>query len=127
MASSKTYQDIIDEARVLLNDTDAATPRYSDAVLLAILNRAMNSLGRIRPEAFWNTFSANDLNIPEVVVSGAGAGKDNLSDTFPLEIQFFNPLVEYVTGMAEIVDDEYSEDGRAALLLTNFKQSVIGM
>lgn len=124
---AKTYQDVITEARVLLSDTDVSDPRYSDTNLLAILNRAMNSLARIRPDAFYSFFSANSLNVPQIVASGATAGQANLADTFGLENQFFNPLVEYVTGMAEVVDDEYTEDGRAAMLLNNFKTSVVGI
>jgi len=42
-------------------------------------------------------------------------------------MQFYNALVHYVTGMAEIVDDEYTVDGRAAMLLGQFKANVIGL
>jgi hypothetical protein len=122
---AKTYQDVITEARVLLKDTDSAGYRYSDTVLLAMYNRALQALGRIRPDAFYDLYSGNDLNVPELVESGAGAGQADLTDTFGLEMQFFNPLVHYVVGMAEIVDDEYSEDGRAMMLLNEFKRGVV--
>ena len=125
---AKTYQDVVTEARVLLQDTDPANYRYSDTVLLAIYNRALQSLGRVRPDAFYNFYTdLSGTNVPELVESGAGAGQVDWTDTFGLEMQFFQPMISYVVGMAEIIDDEYSEDGRAALMLQAFKSEVIGL
>lgn len=123
---AKTYQDILDEARVLLQDTDTTDPRYTDATLMAMLNRGIQALVRIRPDAAYDLYDDNSLNTPEVVASGATGNEVNLADTFNLEMQFFNPLVHYTVGMAEIVDDEYTVDGRAAMLLQQFKQNVVG-
>lgn len=124
---AKTYQDVVTEARVLLQDTESSAYRYSDTVLLAILNRALRSLATIRPDACYDLFSANSLNVPELVESAPGSGQVAWTDAFGLEFQFFNPLVHYVTGVAEIVDDEYTADGRAALLLNEFKRSLLGL
>lgn len=124
---AKTYQDVVTEARVLLQDTDDSSYRNSDANLLAIYNRALQSLARVRPDACYDLYSANSLNVPELVESGAGAGQTNWTDNFGLEMQFFTPLVSYIVGVAEIIDDEYSEDGRAALLLSSFKNEVMGI
>lgn len=123
---AKTYQDILDETRVLLQDTDTTDPRYTDATLMAMLNRAIQALVRIRPDAAYDLYDDNSLNTPEVVASGATGDEVNLADTFNLEMQFFNPLVHYTVGMAEMVDDEYTVDGRAAMLLQQFKQNVVG-
>jgi hypothetical protein len=124
---AKTYQDIVTEVRVLLQDTDSDAPRYTDPVLLAILNRALQQLSVLRPDAYYGMFSANSLNVPEVVASGAIAGQVNISASFGLEMQFFSPLINYVVGVAEIIDDEYTEDGRAAMMLTQFRNSVLGL
>lgn len=124
---AKTYQDVVTEARVLLQDTDTTDPRYSDATLLDIYNRGLQALGRVRPDAFYDLYSSNSLNIPELVTSGAGAGQTNWTDTFGLELQFFTPLVTYIVGVAEITDDEYSEDGRAAMMIQAFKNELIGL
>lgn len=124
---AKTYQDVVTEARVLLQDTDDDVQRYTDTVLLAIFNRGLQQLVRIRPDACYDLFASNSLNVPEVVASGAGAGQVNLAAAFNLEMQFFTPLVNYIVGVAELVDDEYTEDGRAAMLLSQFKNSVIGL
>lgn len=124
---AKTYQDVVTEARVLLQDTDETSYRVSDANLLAIYNRALQALARVRPDACYDLYDANSLNVPELVESGAGAGQTNWTANFGLEMQFFNPLVAYIVGVAEIIDDEYSEDGRAALMLQSFKNEIIGI
>lgn len=124
---AKTYETLVTESRELLQDTDTDVQRYADSTLLNILNRGLQDLGRIRPDAFYDDFLANSLNVPEIVESGAGAGQVNWTDTFGAEMQFYAPLVGYVTGVAEITDDEYTTDGRAALLLTMFRNNVIGI
>lgn len=124
---AKTYQDVVTEARVLLQDTDSSSYRYSNTNLLAIYNRGLQAIARVRPDACYDLYSANSLNVPELVESGAGAGQTNWTETFGLEMQFFNPLLSYVVGVAELVDDEYAEDGRAAMLLQSFKMEVLGL
>ena len=124
---AKTYQDVVTEARVLLQDTDDTSYRYSDAKLLAIYNRALQALARARPDACYDLYSSGSLNVPELVESAPGAGQTAWTDNFGLEMQFFPPLVAYIVGVAEIIDDEYSEDGRAALMLQSFKMEIMGI
>lgn len=124
---AKTYQDVVTEARVLLQDTVDTSYRYSDTTLIAMYNRGLQALARIRPDACYDLYDDNSLNVPELVESAPGTGQTAWTDDFALEMQFFNPLVHYVVGMAEIVDDEYSEDGRAMMLLNQFKANVIGL
>lgn len=124
---AKTYKDVVDEARFLLQDTDAASYRYSNTTLINIFNRGLQALARVRPDACYDLYSGNSLNVPELVESAPGAGQVDWTDNFGLETQFFNPLLSYIVGIAEISDDEYSEDGRAALLLQSFKMEVIGL
>jgi hypothetical protein len=124
---AKTYQDVVTEARVLLQDTDANDPRYSDTDLIAIYNRGLQALARVRPDACYDLYSANSLNVPELVESSPGSDQVAWTDNFGLEMQFFNPLIAYIVGIAEIVDDEYAEDGRAAMLLAAFKNEVLGI
>lgn len=124
---AKTYQNLIDEARVYLQDTETTDPRYTDTQLIAMLNQGLNALVRIRPDAAYDLYDDNALNTPEVVASGAVAPQVNVTDTFSLDMQFFNPLIHYTVGMAELVDDEYTEDGRAAMLLQQFQRQVVGM
>lgn len=124
---AKTYEDVVTEARVLLQDTDSSSYRFSNTVLLAIYNRALQALARIRPDACYDLFTDNSLSVPELVESAPGAGQTAWTDAFGLEMQFFNPLVHYVVGMAEVTDDEYTEDGRAQMLLSQFKASIVSL
>ncbi len=117
---AKTYQTAIDEAREILQDTDDDGYRYSEATLLNILNRALQELGRVRPDAFWSTFSTDDIVVPEVATL-------DLSTTFPLPMQFYLPVVSFIVAWAEVVDDEFTQDGRAGMLLAQFKTQVLAL
>jgi len=124
---AKTYQNLITESRELLQDTDVDVQRYTNSTLLNILNRGLQDLARMRPDAFYDFFSANSLNVIEIVESAPTPPQVIWTDPVGIEMQFYSPLVGYVTGVAEITDDEYTVDGRAALLLGQFRNSVIGI
>jgi hypothetical protein len=117
---AKTYQNIIDEARVILQDTDADGYRLDEDGILAKLNRGLQELGRIRPDAFYDQFATDDIVVPELEVA-------DLGDNFPLPMQFYSPLVYWVAGSAELIEDEFTVDARAGILLAQFKQMVIGL
>ena len=116
---AKTYQNLITEAREILQDTEESY-RYSDGVLLNKLNRGLQELGRIRPDAFWDTFVTDDIVVPEVTTGMLG-------DTFPIPMQFYNPLVSWIVAWAEVLDDEFTVDGRADMLIKQFKTQVMGL
>ena len=124
---AKTYQDVITEARVLLQDTDSGGYRYAETNLLAIYNRGLQAIARVRPDACYDLYTDNSLEVPELVESDPGSDQVAYTAAFGLEMQFFNPLVSYIVGITEIIDDEYTEDGRAAMLLQGFKAEVIGL
>lgn len=116
---AKTYQTAINEAREILQDTDEPY-RYDDSILLNILNRALQELGRIRPDAFWTTFATDDIVVPEVTTL-------DLSTTYPLPMQFYLPVVSFIVAWAEVLDDEFTADGRAGMLLQQFKTQVLAL
>jgi hypothetical protein len=116
---AKTYQTLITEARELLQDVEAPY-RYSDDLLLNKLNRGLQEVGRIRPDAFWDTFVTDDIVIPEVAIGDLGL-------TFPLQMQFYNPLVSWVVAWAEVLDDEFTVDGRADMLIKQFKTQLLAL
>ena len=124
---AKSYQNLVFEAREMLQDTDADDPRYADSTLLNILNRGLHDLGRIRPDIAYTLFAANDLNVPEIVEATPGAGQVVWTDPFGLEMQFYPTMLSYLVGVAEITDDEYTEDGRAALFMQAFHNNAIGI
>ncbi len=124
-----SYQKIITDARELLQDTNAETGlRFTDSFLVNQLNRGIEELGRIRPDAFSSVFDKNSLNIPEVIAEGDPTDEQVLwTEETLFEGQFFTPLVFYVTGSSEVTDDEFTMDGRAGLLLGQFRQTVLGI
>jgi hypothetical protein len=114
---AKAYQTAIDEAREILQDSEVPY-RFADPLVLNLLNRALQELGRIRPDAFWATFDADDIVVPEVT---------DLTVTFPLPMQFYLPVVSFIVAWAEIVEDEFTQDGRASILLQQFKTQVMSL
>lgn len=116
---AKTYANLIQEAREILQDTEAPY-RYGDELLVNKLNRGLQATGRIRPDAFWDTFVTNDIVVPEVTVAGLNA-------TFPLHMQFYSPLVYFVVAWAEVLDDEFTTDSRAVTLMAAFRTELLGL
>lgn len=135
---SKTWQNIIDEARQLLQDTSAPY-RHSDTVLRNKLNRGLAELSRVRPDAFWDRFIESDILVPEIVLSDPDPDTDPeeldevedaqvlASEEYTLPIMFYTPLVYYVVSAAELVEDEFTQDGRAVALLNEFKRMCVGL
>jgi hypothetical protein len=117
---AKTYQTAIDEAREILQDTDTDDHRYADSAMLNILNRGLQELARIRPDAFWDTFVTDDIVVPEVLTADLGT-------TFPIPMQFYAPIVAFLVAWAEVLDDEFTVDGRANMLLNQFKTQVMSL
>jgi len=115
-----TWYSIIFEARVQLQDGMEGCYRYPDSMLLNILNRGLQELGRMRPDAFFTHFLDNDLNVPEITEVTWGA-------EISVDLAFMPPLVLYVVGMAEASEDDYVTDGRAMGHLTMFKSYVMGL
>lgn len=134
-----TWQNVLDEARVILQDTESPF-RYSTTVLLAKLNRGLQELRRLRPDAFWDMFDTDDVIPPEIVSLDLDpddepeefdpTGEDEqigLSDDFNLDRMFYTPLVYWVASSAELLDDEFVNDGRLMMLQNQFKNMVVGL
>jgi len=119
---AKTYQNLIDEARTLSQDTDATSQRNTDAVYLDKLNRALQELARIRPDAYWSSYDdvIEDITVPELTDT-------DLADFFEPPMQFYYPVVTFVVGQIEMIEDEFSADGRAMSMLGTFKSSVVSI
>jgi hypothetical protein len=99
--------DVLTQARELLQDK--VTPyRYSDASMIFAINEAMFEAFRLRPDLFSTTLRSD---LTRVTASG---------DAIPLHQAFFAPLINYVVGRAEMREDEFATDKRAALLHSAF-------
>lgn len=104
--------DVLTQARELLQDK--VTPyRYSDASMIASINEATFEARRLRPDMF--STQLRDLLTP---VSATG-------DAIPLDQMYFTPLVNYVVGRAEMREDEFATDGRAATLYSAFLTALV--
>ncbi len=126
---TKTLDDCINEARIILNDEGfAGQPfRYSNARLLAILNTALREVYRLRPDAYIGNFTTGVLsnNLATTFVE-ADLGQDPATP-YPLDDRlFFSPVVYYLAGQAELADDEFTDSSRAQSLLTAFRQMLTG-
>lgn len=107
-----TIQTVIDEARVILQDSSKA--RYTDAELLTVANYALYSAKRVRPDLFFSSIGQDQTAVI-------------LSDTFPLPTQFQPVVSNYIVSRAELRDDEYSVDGRAAALDAAFRAALLAL
>jgi hypothetical protein len=130
--ANKTYQQLLSEARVIVQDTytDPTLQRYPDQTLVDMLNRSLQELYRIRPDAFYDLWddTAQDFVVPVVVIDATVPPIAN-SWLNPLGIpmMFYAPLVNRVIGLLESVDDEYTEDSRSQAFLADFKAMVVGL
>lgn len=103
-----TMQNVVDRARVPLNDDDK--DRYSDDELLAYANDAVKVLRRERPDMFFGQFSA----LP---------GDKTLVQNLPLDDEYFPAVCDYVTARAESKDDEAALQTRAAAFFSLFSSA----
>lgn len=123
---AKTYQNLITEAREFTQD--ALEPfRNENSFYLNHLNRALQELGRMRPDAFYDLFDANQLNVPEIVDENEVDPQVLWTAPFQLEGQFYTPILAYIIGSSEVQDDEFTDEGRAAMLLQQFRNTVLGL
>ena len=107
----KTVEQIIDGARRILQDE--VTPfRNPQADLLSFLNNGLYEMKRLRPDAW---LSMLGVDLPEY-----GDNVTDLATQIPINPIFYQQLIYWVAGYAELKDDEYAVDQRAALLMRAF-------
>lgn len=104
-----TLQDVIDSARVTLQDADKV--RYPDAQLLEYANDGITLAFKYRP----------DFRLGNYTVA---IGTYVATDQVPFPIQYQQLLKHYVAGRAELRDDEYSQDGRASALIGYYEKEL---
>lgn len=104
-----TLQQVIDSARVVLQDSDKI--RYTDVQLLEYANDGIALGFKYRP----------DFRLGNYTVA---LGTYVATDLVPFPASYRQQLKHYVVARAELRDDEYSQDGRAATLLTVFEKEL---
>jgi hypothetical protein len=122
----KTINDLVDEARDAVNDSELPY-RFSNSKVMLHVNTALREVYRIRPDAWIGyqdtgvltgatlpTYDADDLDADPAI-------------DFPIDDRlFFNACVFFVAGRLELADDEFTEDSRARTLLAAFVQMIGG-
>ncbi len=120
------YEELVSQTRILLTDNSPSHYRYSDEVLVEVLNRGMNELNRIRPDAFYLYYGQFGDGVPEVTLSiTPGTGEVYWTDDFHPDSKFFPALVYYVVAVAGIMDDENIKSGSSAAGLEFFRNLVL--
>ncbi len=114
---AKKWQDVLDEARTINHDREEPY-RFSNDQLIAILNRGLIEVARVRPEFFPYDETSGDIIAPEVVAA-------ELDSDVTLPVGYFSALVFYVSSMIDITDDEFSTEGRAMSVLGLFKAQLV--
>ena len=141
MSTILTYQDLLAEAREILQDTstDPTLQRYPDQTLLNIFNRGLQELYRLRPDAFYDFWDPTTavFVVPYIAIPTVPPPVPPLppvplpaitwTTTFELPMMFYDPLVNWVIGTVEAIDDEFSDDSRSTAFRTYFKGQVTSL
>lgn len=107
-----TNQTVVDLARIPLND--ASKVRYTDATLLVYLGSAVRRAYELRP----------DLRIG--IYTSAEDVPTTLGGTFPIPDRYIQTCADYISGRAELRDDDASTEARAQALLALFGSELLG-
>jgi hypothetical protein len=109
---SYTVQQIVDKARIPLNDADKI--RYSDAEMAGYTTDAYLQLRRYRPDFFLGRWTG----LPSTLA---------LTDTFPVaQDEYIPAIADYVAARAEFKDDEAVVQQRAQAFYQLFTVGVRG-
>lgn len=100
-----TVQQVLDHARIPLNDVDK--DRYTDAMLLSYFVDAVLLCRKMRPDLFMGRWTTTFSTYA-------------LTDAFPVDDMYFPLFSDYITGRAETIDDENTENSRAVAFIQNF-------
>lgn len=112
---ARTVGQVVSAARAVLQD-EMEPFRYSTAQLCGFVSEAMGEARRLRPDMFHRTFRNT---IPYF-------DQNHVAEFLPLPDMYFAQVVNYVTGRAEIRDDQFATDNRAMSLLAAFGISLTG-
>jgi hypothetical protein len=116
---ARTVGVLIAEARQLLNDEIpiSGLPRYADAELVAALNDGLLQVRTKRPDA-WISYGLRKT-LPVYALPA------DANTQFPIEDQFYSPLLFYVVGRSELTEDTFADDGRAVTLMSKFTSMLL--
>ena len=113
-----TLGDLLDQIRILLQDTDLSGGeyRYSSASIVTNINMAFLEMYRIRPDIFL------ELNFDVPVYNSAA-----LDAAITIEKQHVPAIIYYAVGMTQLRDEEGNQDQRASAFLTKFTSMLVAI
>lgn len=121
MATTRYVSELLDRVRQVLQDQDAGGYRYPTSDLIGYLNDFVLEARRLRPDLFVGSYH------DDLPVVSSDSSTDYAQVKFPLPVMScFVPAVHYVAGRAEVRDDEYAANGRAASFLKAATQMLMG-
>lgn len=112
---SRTTAELYAQVRDLVQDTRIPY-RHEDAKLERFYGNALSEALRIRPDLF--------QRVGYQVASSTV--KATLNHPFPIDDQYFPCVVDYMVGIIESGDDEFSVDGRAMQSMRAFRAALLG-
>lgn len=112
---SKTLQQMIDAARVILQDTD--TVRYPDEDLVQYANDCMSTMYRLRP----------DFALASPLVSRSTADLSTPLPDFLFEAGYEPAMVDFIVHRAQMRDDQYHDEGISVMMLEKFLSQMLGL
>jgi hypothetical protein len=130
--TTKSLDDLVSEIRLLINDVGVGGSnfRYTQDMVMGKINTALRELYRYRPDAWIGNFTQGILSNASLPMAYFNAEIDlGLTPPTPLPVDdrlFFNALCFLVTGLLELGDDEFTDQGRSSQLLASFKQMLGG-
>lgn len=108
----QTVNDYIKASRILLQDTVADAPRYSDEDFRLALDISFDEAYRIRPDMFISN------TIPSFITA---AGETAV----PAPRGYQSAFLYYITGWVQLQDQEDTQDARAGTLLNKFTAQLL--
>lgn len=109
-----TVGDLLDQARILLQDIEA--DRYTNDMLLSALNEGLLETRRLRPDMYRD----NLAHVPQYTLA-------QLTTPIAYEPMYRPALVNYVAGRVQLQDDEATNDARATIFLNTFISKLTGL
>src|SRR5579872_2405821 len=111
LGSLDTVTDYVTAARIITQDVTQPY-RYPDADFLAALSWAVMESRRLRPDMWAN-------------VSPLPSFANNDSTAVNIDPQYRTAFVLYMAGMAQLRDEEETQDTHAAALMQSFKGALV--
>jgi len=110
--------ELLDQIRVLLQDTDTLGHeyRYSNSSIVANINMGLMEMYRIRPDIFLEL----GFKIPSY-------NDSRLDAAIGIEQQHIPALIYYAVGMSQLRDDEGTQDSRASSFLAKFTSMLVAV